>query len=387
MNIYKLITIVVTVLASLFILLAIVFYIGLNDSSASNPVYDGPIIPHEQQTPLNSGFDRSTTAMEIIDGIDLTGKTIVMTGGHSGTGLEASKAFVSAGAKVIALSRNLEVAKSNLQDIQNVSVFYVDLLKPDSINKFVDHYLNTGEPIDVLVNSAGIIGTPLTRDERGYELQFSTNVLGHFQLIVGLIPALEKAKNGARIVNLASRAHRANGVNFEDINFENSDYSGMKAYAQSKTALVLLSLKLDKLLKGKNIRVFSVHPGPIPTTDIFAASQVGISSTFTVWMFRMLAKTARATHLTEILNFVRNPNNEADLYKTVQQGGATTVWASVSPLLEGKGGLYLEDSNVAVVVPNGSDAPFGVRPWALNEEDADKLWKLCEEMTGVNYLN
>jgi len=284
---------------------------------------------------------------------------------------------------VIALARDVKRARRNLGDISNAEVECVDLLKPESIDAFADRFLRSGRPLHVLINSAGIMGTPLQRDARGYERQFATNVLGHFQLTVRLIPALERAQ-GARIVNLASRGHRAGGVNFDDINFKHAEYSGMRAYAQTKTALVLLSVKLDEMLRGRNIRAFAVHPGPVPSTDLFAAGRVGFSPPYVVDLARFNAKFVRATHMTELLNFMRRPRNVGDLYKTVQQGGATTAWAAASPDLNGKGGVYLENCNIAVIVPNGSSAPFGVRPWALDEQSAGRLWEVCQTMTGIH---
>lgn len=359
------------------------FYSSLQDPSSRSPLYEGAILDDAKQKSTNSGFTHKTKAIDVIEGIDLTGKTIVVTGGHSGTGVEAVKAFTKAGAFVVALARDTKRAEKNLKGLPNIEVEYLDLLKPETIDAFAEKFIASGRPIHILVNSAAIMGTPLERDERGYERQFATNVLGHFELTVKLLPALEKA-NGARIVNLSSRGHRAGTVIFDDINFEHTEYSGMRAYAQTKTALVLLTVKMDELFKDKNIRAFSVHPGPVPSTDLFAAGRVDYDPAYKVFFARLNAKLVRGLHVTELLNFVRRPKNTGDLYKTVQQGGATTVWAAVSKNLDGKGGVYCEDCDIAVMVPNGSPAPFGVRPWALDTESADRLWKICEEMTGVH---
>ncbi|MDR2364597.1 MAG: SDR family NAD(P)-dependent oxidoreductase [Zoogloeaceae bacterium] len=358
------------------------FQYSLHDPSASAPLYDGPVIPDDRQKPLPSRFGHETAAAEIVEGLDLRGKTIVITGGHSGTGLEAVKALTSAGATVIALARDVERARENLRGIAPVEIEAVDLLQPESIDAFAEKFLASNRPLHVLINSAAIMGTPLERDRRGYERQFATNALGHFALTIRLLPALERA-NGARIVNLSSRGHRAGGALFDDIHFEHTEYSGMRAYAQSKTALALLTVKLDALLQERNIRAYAAHPGPVPSTDLFAAGRVGSDSPHAVRLARLHARLARALHVTEVLNFFRRPKNVGDLYKTAQQGAATTVWAAVSKDLEGIGGVYLEDCDIAVLVPDGSPAPFGVRPWALDKEAAERLWRLCEEMTGI----
>jgi NAD(P)-dependent dehydrogenase (short-subunit alcohol dehydrogenase family) len=371
-------------LSLLYGIFAANFYYHLKDPSASAPLYEGTVIPDAGQQPLSSRFGHETAAAEVVEGLDLQGKTIVITGGHAGTGLEATRALASAGANVIALARDVDRARENLRGLANIEVEYVDLLVPESIQVFAEKFLASGRPLHVLINSAGIMGIPLERDRRGYERQFATNVLGHFALTAQLLPALKQA-NEARIVNLSSRGHRAGGVIFEDIHFERTEYSGMRAYAQTKTALILLTVKEDALLRAHGIRAYAVHPGPVPASDLFAAGHVGTPSHHKTQHARLRAKLARALHVTEVLNFIRRPKNAGDLYKTVQQGAATTVWAAVSKDLDGIGGVYLEDCNVAVVVPNGSAAPFGVRPWALDAEAAERLWQLCEDMTGIRF--
>lgn len=168
---------------------------------------------------------------------------------------------------------------------------------------------------------------PLQRDKRGYERHLATNVLGHFQLTARLYPALLKA-GGARIVNLSSRGHRAGGVHFEDINFGRTEYSGMRAYTQTKTALSLLAVKLDDMLKAQNVQAFAVHHGPVPSIDLFAGGWVGNDSPAMVGLARFSAKPARGLKVTELLNLLRRPLNIGELYKTVEQGGATTAWAA-----------------------------------------------------------
>lgn len=385
-SIRKIITLTLSIPLAIFLIFyfSIILLFVSKDTSKNTPLYTGKIIADSIQTPLKNSWGHFTEPHEIVTDLDLNGKIFVMTGGHTGTGREAAKAFISKGATVIALTNDIDWAKRNLKGLPNVEIEYLDLQKPKTIDDFASKFLKSGRQIDVLINSAGIHNTPLQRDDRGNERQFSVNVLGHFKLTLKLLPALKKAK-GARIINLSSRGHRINNVYFDDINFEHTPYDGMKAYAQSKTALSLLSVKEDQLFKQYNIRAFAVHPGPIPTTDLFAGSLVGYSSDFKFWYTEFAAKCLRTFWGTEIMNFLRKPKNEGDIFKTVKQGGATTAWAAVSSQLNNKGGLYLEDCNIAPIVPNGSNAPFGVRPWALDKYDAERIWSICEKMTGVYY--
>jgi len=341
-------------------------------------------IPHEKQSPIDSGFGHYTTAMEVVKGINMTGKNAVITGGYAGTGLETTRALAKAGARVIVLARSPARARNNLKRIVNVEIIEnFDLLKPDSINAAAEKILAKNISIHILINHAGIISTPLTRDARGYEYQFSANMLGSFQLTARLFPAL-KAANGARVINISSRGHREGNVNFDNINYDDeSAYNPMGAYAQSKTALILFTLKLDEMAKEYNIRSFSVHPGPIPSTDLFAASRVNIGSFFEVSALRFAAKIMRVTNLTALINAVKRWKNAGDVFKNVKQGAATSVWAATSSALDGKGGLYLEDCNIAVAVPDERNIPFGVRPYAIDPQAAGRLWSILEKMTGV----
>jgi len=357
-------------------------YKALGDPSAGLPIYVGPDIPNGRQHPIPSPFGHRTRALDVVKGIDLRGKVVVITGGHSGTGREAVRALVRAGANVIVLARNVDRARRRLSGITNTTVKCVDLLKPASIDAFATRFVQSGRPLHILINSAAIMGTPLERDDRGYERQFATNVLGHYQLTVRLLPALERAQ-GARVINVASRGHHAGGVLLDDINFQHTPYTGMRAYAQSKTALILLSIKEDELWRDKQIRVFATTPGPVPTSDLFAAGAVGHKPSLQVGLRRLAAGTLRALLATEALNLWRRPKNVGDLYKTVQQGGATATWAAVSRDLDGKGGVYLEDCDIAPAVLDEGRAPYGVKSWALDVSVADQLWSLCETMTGV----
>ncbi|MCO8253533.1 oxidoreductase [Haladaptatus sp. AB618] len=325
-----------------------------------------------EQEPIGSGFDATSTAEEVIDGIDLTGKVAVVTGGYSGIGLETVRVLRSAGAKVIVPARNQEKATDALADI-DVTIERMDLLSPESIDGFVQRFLSTGEPLHILVNNAGIMALPeLERDARGYELHFATNHLGHFQLATGLSPALRRAE-GARVVSVSSLGHRYSPVVFEDVNFEHRPYDKWAAYGQSKTANILFAVGFDDRFKGDSIRAFSLHPGSIVDTG--------------------LDRHVSRDELIEggILDADGTPilDPEQQL-KTVEQGAATSVWCATSPDLEGKGGLYCENADVASVMRREPDDSTmsdssqltGVLPYAIDADSADRLWSLSEEMLG-----
>jgi NAD(P)-dependent dehydrogenase (short-subunit alcohol dehydrogenase family) len=308
------------------------------------------------QTPLGSGFGWGTTAEEVIAGVDLTGKTIIVTGCYGGIGLEAVRALAGAGAKIIAAVRAPERAHPVFADMPGVEVEALDLMDPTSIDAFVRRFNASGRPLHVLINNAGIMAAPLMRDARGYEAQFATNHLGHFQLTAGLWPALQRAGR-ARVVSLTSGSHRHSPVLFDDVNFERTEYEKHKAYGQSKSANSLFAVELDKRGESQGIRAFAVHPGIIYDTG--------------------LSKYMSAEELA-----APSPGGPP---KTPQQGASTTVWCATSPLLNGKGGVYCENTDVAEAAAADKPTPGGVRPWAIDRGFAERLWTLSETMTGVSF--
>lgn len=336
-----------------------------------------------EQKPLGTPYGHFANPEDVLDGVNLSGKTAVVTGGYTGIGLWTTKTLAEAGAQVVVLARDVKRARRNLRRVPNVQIEYFDLLKPETIDTVAAKINQSGKPVHILVNSAGIIGIPLTRDRRGYEWQFATNYLGHFQLTARLYPALKKA-NGARVVFVSSRGHRWGGVLFDDPNFEHTQYMPNRAYAQSKTALSLFAVRLDERSQKDNVRAFAVHPGPIPSSDLFAESMVGIKPPAVVALRRLAAQVMRGLHLTALLNAIRRPQT-GDTFKTIKQGAASLVWCATSRQLEGKGGVYCEDCDIAQKVPETSDAPYGVRPWAIDPGLAQQCWKLGEEMTRIKF--
>jgi len=238
-----------------------------------------------QQTPFGSGFGASTTASEIIHGCDLSGKIAIVTGGYSGLGLETVRVLRSAGAKVIVPARDHDKASKTLKGLDGVEIEVMDLLDPASIDAFAGKFLASARPLHILVNNAGIMACPLARDERGYESQFATNHLGHFQLVTRLWTALRQA-NGARVISVSSMGHRYSPVVFEDPNFERRAYDRWAAYGQSKTANILFALALDKRGKAEAC-VLSLF--------ILAASlALALKSTFHVRNYWPAASSTRA---------------------------------------------------------------------------------------------
>ncbi|OPJ58251.1 oxidoreductase [Clostridium chromiireducens] len=320
------------------------------------------------QAPINSGYGFSTASKEVIENINLQGKVAIVTGGYSGIGLETAKVLAQAGATVIVPARNIEKAKSAVEGIQNIELETLDLMDPSSIDRFAERFIASKRQLNILINSAGIMAPPLMRDNRGYESQFSTNHLGHFQLTARLWPALKKAGN-ARVVAVSSRAQRLGGVNFEDPNFEKTEYDRWKAYAQSKSANVLFAVELDRLGREYGVRAFAVHPGLIPTTDLGRFSLDGKVTT------QEIKNDGKKTDTKE----------QANEFKTIDQGAATSVWCATNPVLNGMGGVYCEDCDIAESVQSDSMKGNGVRPWAIDSELAKKLWELSENLTNVKF--
>lgn len=318
------------------------------------------------QKPIQSGFDETTSANEVIQNTNLKNKIAIVTGSSSGIGMEIARVLSNAGATVLALVRDYQKAGQMLKGIPNIELYAIDLSDPHSIDAFVDEFLKSNRPLDILINNAGIMAIPFKWDERGYELQFSTNHLGHFQLTAGLWPALKKT-GSARVVTLASRAHRLGGVDFEDPMFKHKEYDKWKAYAQSKTANILFSVALDQRGKKYGVRAFAANPGAVNGT--------GLS--------RDLSEKEKGPK--PMIDKNGNPiKMEKDFEKTIEQGAATSVWCAVSEQLNDMGGLYCEDVNIAKQVPSDSTSNTGVRPWATDPALAEKLWKMSVELTDAD---
>ena len=317
-----------------------------------------------EQKAINSVFGETSTATEVITGIDLFGKIVIVTGGHSGIGLETTKVLSDAGAIIIVGARDVAKARQKLAEINRVSIIELDLSKPLSVDNFANEFRKSFKSCDILINNAGIMATPLLRNSLGYEMQLATNHLGHFQLTARLWNELRKS--GARVISLSSLGHRFSGIKFEDPNFITNPYEKWTAYGQSKTANSLFAVHLDKVGEKYGVRAFAVHPGRITSTDLsrFMSDEE-------------IAATVNSTP--------SNPKFVPSFVKSISQGAATTLWCATSPQLENKGGVYCADCNISPIVDDDSPQVNGVRRWAINPSMAEQLWTLSERLVGFEW--
>ncbi|MFF7469068.1 SDR family NAD(P)-dependent oxidoreductase [Streptomyces sp. NPDC008092] len=315
---------------------------------------------------IHTPFGEESTAAEVIEGIDLTGRRAVVTGGASGLGAETARALAGAGASVTLAVRNTEAGEQAATDIRKatgndaVDVGRLDLADQASIAAFTSAWSG---PLHILVNNAGVMALPtLERTPAGWEMQFASNHLGHFALALGLHDALAAAGN-ARIVSLSSRGHHASPVEFDDINFENRAYDPWLAYGQSKTANVLFAVEATKRWAADGITANAVHPGVILGTNL--------SRYMDPEQFAQLRTAEAAGELGSI-------QGAPFRFKTIPQGAATSVLVATSPQLEGVGGRYFEDNNEAekLTLQAVGSSSGGVAPYALDPDAAERLWEL-----------
>lgn len=309
---------------------------------------------------IGSGFGATSTADDVLRGIDLTGKLALVTGGYSGLGLETTRALAKAGARVVVPARRPSAAAEALTGIDGVEVDALDLGDPDSVRGFAERFLATGRTLDLVIDSAAVMACPETRVGPGWEAQFGTNHLGHFALVNRLWPALEPG--GARVVSVSSIGHHASPIRWADPHWR-TGYDKWQAYGQAKTANALFAVHLDRLGRDRGVRAYSLHPGGILTP-----------------LQRHLEKEEMVER--GWIDAEGRPLNPAG-FKTPEQGAATQVWAATSPLLADRGGVYLEDCDIAEPAP-ADGARRGVKDWASDPEQAARLWELSAELTGVD---
>ncbi|MET7704073.1 SDR family NAD(P)-dependent oxidoreductase [Streptomyces sp. NPDC005485] len=309
---------------------------------------------------IGSGFGADSTAEDVLKGIDLSGKLALVTGGYSGLGLETTRALTEAGARVVVPARRRTVAQEAVAGIDGVEVDELDLGDLESVRAFAERFLASGRTLDIVIDNAGIMACPETRVGPGWEAQFATNHLGHYALVNRLWPAIETG--GARIVAVSSAGHHYSGIRWDDVHWRNG-YDKWEAYGQAKTANVLFAVHLDRLGRESGVRAFSLHPGGILTP-----------------LQRHLPQQEMVDR--GWIDEDGTPLNPAG-FKTPEQGAATQVWAATSPRLDGRGGVYCEDCDIAEPAP-ADGTRVGVRDYATDPEQAARLWDLSAELTGVN---
>jgi NAD(P)-dependent dehydrogenase (short-subunit alcohol dehydrogenase family) len=310
-------------------------------------------------TPITSPFGFSSTAADVIAGVDLRGRRALVTGAASGIGVETARALASAGAETLIAARDTDAGERVAADIrtstgnQAVTVAQLDLLDRASIDRLVEQYSG---PLHILVNNAGVMAVPdLRLSLEGHELQFATNHLGHFRLALGLLSAL-RAAGGARVVSVSSRAHLNSPVVFDDIDFAHREYDPALAYAQSKTANVLFAVAAARRWADAGIEVNALHPGAIADSNL--------SRHYDPAVLEELRASGRYS------------------FKTLSQGAATSVYVATSPLLDGVAGRYFENCQEADPddpTAAGTDAA-GVARHALDPDSAERLWTVSETM-------
>ena len=324
------------------------------------------------QHPLKTERSAKPAPREILGSIDLTGKTALVTGGYSGIGLETVRALASAGAQVFVPARSRQKAEQFLATLDNavrsnVHLGEMDLGDLGSVKRFAADMAEQTNVLHMLINNAGIMACPQARVGPGWDAQFGTNHLGHFVLTNALLPLLRRANGpagGARVVSLSSTAHLRSDILWDDIHFERTPYDKWNAYAQSKTANSLFAVELDAREKANNIRAFAVHPGGILTP-----------------LQRHLAKEEMIA-----LGWIDEngdiPEGVRVFFKTPAEGAATSLWCALSEELEGRGGLYCENCNVAPA--NDPSVPYvGVGAHAVDNDSAQRLWDISAKMTGI----
>jgi NAD(P)-dependent dehydrogenase (short-subunit alcohol dehydrogenase family) len=316
------------------------------------------------QVPTGSGFDRHSTGDEVVAGLDLAGRTAVVTGGYSGIGLETVRVLAANGVTCVVGVRSPEKAADALAGVEgDVRTAPLDLGDLASVRAFAGAVVDEHDRLDLLLNNAGIMANPLTRVGPGWESQLGTNHLGHHALTTALLPRLVRTP-GARVVALTSTAHKLGGIRWDDPHFERDGYDKWRAYGQSKTANALFANALSRRLVDDGGLAFSVHPGGIftplqrhlPREEMVALGWIGEDGEPT--------EMARAG------------------FKTPEQGCATTLWAATSPRLEGMPGVYCEDADIAAPTePESRLARYrGVDAHACGDEAAEPLWETSEAM-------
>ena len=317
---------------------------------------------------MAGSFGAESTTDEVLAGVDLSGKRILVTGASAGLGVETCRTLAAHGATVVGAARDLAKAQRATEQVRadaknggSLELIELDLASLASVRKAADALVAAGKPFDLVIANAGVMACPKSTTSDGFETQFGTNHLGHFVFINRLASLL---KPGARVVNLSSAGHRWSDVNLDDPNFEHTEYTEFGAYGRSKTANILFAVEFDRRHKAGGVRATAVHPGVIQT-------ELGRHMTPQV-MEQMRAATAAQPAGEPMFTF-----------KSIPQGAATSVWSGIVASGDEVGGLYCEDCHVAEVKEGA--ARGGVRAYALDPWHAKALWAKSEEMVGETF--
>jgi len=322
-----------------------------------------------------TSFGAASSTDDVLSGVNLTGKQILVTGVSAGLGVETARSLAAHGALVVGAARDLNKAKATTEQVRkdaaanggSFELVELDLANLKSVRACADRLLTKGEPFDVVIANAGVMATPFGHTADGFETQFGTNHLGHFVLANRITSLI---RDGGRLINLSSAGHRYANVDLNDPNFERTPYDPLVAYGRSKTANILFAVAFDKRHRDRGVRAAAVHPGGIQT-------ELG-----------RYQDPSRIEKMIDRINEQRATQGKGPFqWKTIPQGAATSVWAAVVASADEIGGQYCEDCHVAHIVPD--DLSVGVnesvRRYAVDAKAAEALWKKSEEMVGESF--
>jgi len=323
-----------------------------------------------------TSFGATSTTEDVLSGVNLAGKRILVTGVSAGLGVETARSLVAHGAQVVGAARDLAKAEAATAQVRNDAAAHggsfeliaLDLASLKSVRASADALLAKGEPFDVVIANAGVMATPLGHTTDGFETQFGTNHLGHFVFVNRIAPLI---RAGGRLINLSSSGHRFSNVDLKDPNFEHRPYDPFVAYGQSKTANILFAVAFDQRHRGRGVRAAAVHPGGI-------ATELG----------RHLDPSVLEGMVAQINKELAAEGHPPFQWKTIPQGAATSVWAGVVAPADEIGARYCENCHVGSIVPDDVAITViseGVRAYALDPHNAEALWKKSEELVGESF--
>lgn len=319
---------------------------------------------------MSGPFGATSTTDDVLEGVDLSGKRVLVTGVSAGLGVETARTLAAHGAQVVGAARDLDKARGateavRLQSGGGLELVELDLASLASVRACADALVADGRPFDLVINNAGVMATPFGHTVDGFETQFGVNHLGHFVLVNRIASLLGE---GSRVVALSSSGHRFANVNLEDPNFERTEYTPFGAYGRSKTANALFAVEFDRRHRDRGVRAASVHPGGIQTE---------------------LARHMTPESIQQMIDQISKASQESGApafqWKTIPQGAATSVWAGVVAAADAVGGRFCEDCQVAEVKDGDELMRGGVRPYAIDPENAKALWAKSEELVGERF--